>query len=826
MGKINLNLRGKILAIATAVILFAVGAVVATSTSLASGEYENALQSRSLAIGKSLSIQLERLLQFGIPIGDIIGFEGQCQEVVRTYSGIDLALVVDLQGKVLFSSDKAPPVGNRLLEAVKTGVERIINYPLMDVDRYNAIIPVRTPDGQHVASVIVSFPKELITDQITDMLLSDLLVAVLVLAVGLLVLYSALITYVTRPLSSLISTVVSLRAAPHDLGRRTSINSSDELGQLSRAFNSLMDELQHTTVSKGELESAMDELQRLSGVLFEQKEHAEVTLRSIGDAVLSVNAQEEIRYLNPVAERLTGWSLDEAIGRSLKDVLHLVDAGFSTLNPFYQAFERHEATSNNQDVELLHKDGTAIGVNYIAVPMHDASGNLSGGVLTLRDVSAERRMSQRLLWEASHDPLTGLVNRREFTNRLEAALATAKNSGEQHVVCFLDLDRFKVVNDTAGHAAGDELLKVLSGMLRECIRQADTLARLGGDEFALLLENCSLERGQLIANDLLEAMDAFRFDTHGKVFTLGVSIGIAPAVGDASCADVLSMADTACYIAKEQGRNRVCVYRTDNSDLAARRRETDWVTRINAALAEDRFILYHQTYLALGPEAEPRTHLEVLIRMIDEGGNLVQPMSFIPAAERYNLMPAIDRWVIRNVFAGYHTLVNQRNGQAVTCAINLSGTSLNSGGLFNFIREQAQVYAIPPNAICFEITETAAINNLRSAADFVNDCKSLGFLFALDDFGTGTSSFGYLKNLAVDYLKIDGGFVRNMEEDGIDRAMTETINRIGQIMGIRTIAEYAENQIIIDHLRAMGVTYAQGYGVSRPAPLFAHNSVG
>jgi EAL domain-containing protein (putative c-di-GMP-specific phosphodiesterase class I) len=254
--------------------------------------------------------------------------------------------------------------------------------------------------------------------------------------------------------------------------------------------------------------------------------------------------------------------------------------------------------------------------------------------------------------------------------------------------------------------------------------------------------------------------------------------------------------------------------------MTARRQETGWVSRIKSALEENRFTLFHQTYLPLNTAAGSRNHLEVLIRMIDEDGTLIQPGSFLPAAERYNVMPAIDRWVVSTVFAGYHALLAERDGVPLTCAINLSGTSLNAEGFLDFVRQQALEHALPPHSICFEITETAAINNLRKAADFIKECKSMGFLFALDDFGTGTSSFGYLKNLPVDYLKIDGGFVKNLERDAIDKAMTEAINRIGHIMGIKTIAEYAENDAIIEELRNIGVDYAQGYGVCKPTPLF------
>jgi diguanylate cyclase (GGDEF)-like protein len=431
----------------------------------------------------------------------------------------------------------------------------------------------------------------------------------------------------------------------------------------------------------------------------------------------------------------------------------------------------------------------------------------------------QKQVDQRS-WEASHDMLTGLINRREFERLVEVSVTSARTAGKHHVVCFMDLDQFKVVNDTCGHAAGDDLLVELAELLQSRIRASDTLARLGGDEFGLLLEGCALARAELIAADLLAAVGDFRFKRDTKLFTIGVSIGIAAVTGESASADILSMADTACYWAKEQGRNRASVYRTGDNDMAARRREMGWIARINLALAEDRFTLYHQRYLPLNPVAETTRHLEVLIRMIDEEGNLVQPGSFIPAAERYNLMPAIDRWVIRTVFSRYRDLAAERGGGPLTCAINLSGTSLNAEGFLEFVRQQAHEHALPPRSICFEITESAAINNIRKAAEFIRECKSMGFLFALDDFGTGNSSFGYLKNLPVDYLKIDGGFVKNLESDAVDKAMTETINRIGHIMGIKTVAEYAENEAIIKELSTMGVDYAQGYGVCKPTPLF------
>ncbi|WP_088278947.1 EAL domain-containing protein [Ideonella sp. A 288] len=824
----NLNLKGRILVIATVVMLCAIGAVITSTTREFTQAYESALQSRALAIGKGLQTQLERLLQFGIAIDDLSGFDEQCQQVIDTYPGIESAMVVVRDGRVLFHSRRAPldSVGDpALVAAVAAGQERVVTTRAADAMRHFATVPVRDGQSERQGSVVVTIDGGEIATKLLLMLRSALGMGLLVLTGGVLLLYATLTAFVTRPLAGLIGTIVDLRQSPTDLGRRAPVTTHDELGQLGHAFNELMHDLQQTTVSRSELQGAMAQLRTTSDALFEQKERAEVTLNSIADAVITTDALDRVRYLNPVAEQLTGWCLDEAAGQPVTEVLKLVDAATDKPQAVGLGTPAGDAHAPSADLDLIRRDGQRIGVDHRAAPMHDPEGGLSGIVLTFRDVSAARDDAQRRSWEASHDVLTGLANRREFNRRLEAALGNSRHSDTMHTVCFMDLDRFKLINDTCGHAAGDELLKGLTALLRDKVRQTDTLARLGGDEFALLLDGCSLDRAKLIAADLLAAVRDYRFEHKGRTHSVGISIGLAVLHAQSNPAEVLSKADTACYWAKEQGRDRACVFNDGDGDMAARRRETGWVTRIESALADDRFVLYHQSYRALKPSLGSRTHIEVLLRMVDEEGGLVQPGSFLPAAERYNLMPTIDRWVIRKVFAGYRELVEQHGGDGLTCAINLSGTSLNADGLIDFIREQAQANALPPQAICFELTETAAIHNLKAAAAFIRQCKAMGFQFALDDFGTGTSSFGYLKSLPVDYLKIDGGFVKNIEHDRIDRAMTETINHVGHILGIRTVAEYAENEAIIGHLCRIGVDYAQGYGVNRPSPLFVSRAV-
>lgn len=564
-------------------------------------------------------------------------------------------------------------------------------------------------------------------------------------------------------------------------------------------------------------------LLRVTNALSEEKDRAETTLNSISDAVITTGADGRIQYLNPTAAFLLQTTLNVVRDQALSTVVRLVDGTTRDHieSSLYRALSERGVVPCKGNSELCRPDGTTVAVEERAAPIFDQEGRVTGGVLVLRNVSESREYNQRRSWEATHDPLTELINRREFENCVQVALADAQCSGRGHVVCYLDLDRFKVVNDSCGHAAGDALLIQLAKLMQARIRDTDTLARLGGDEFGLLLEGCETQRGYLIAAEIMAAVNDLHFAWESKVFTVGVSIGLTAITADhLSAAEILGEADSACYWAKDQGRNRVCVYLASDMNLAARRSETGWVARINAAFEEKRFVLYQQTYRTMNALAGHNEHLEILLRMIGENGEIIAPGSFLPAAERYSLMPEIDRWVIHAVFSQYHRLVAERGGMPLTCAINLSGASINSEGFIDFIRKQAQRHKLGPGSICFELTETVAVNNLEAAATFIRECKTMGFQFALDDFGTGTSSFGYLKNLPVDYLKIDGGFVKNIEHDSVDLAMTETINRIGHIMGKKTVAEFAENEAIIEKLQAMGVDFAQGYGVCLPKPLF------
>ncbi|HWT72461.1 MAG TPA: EAL domain-containing protein, partial [Oxalicibacterium sp.] len=444
----------------------------------------------------------------------------------------------------------------------------------------------------------------------------------------------------------------------------------------------------------------------------------------------------------------------------------------------------------------------------------------------LSDVIREAKLKEQekqieMSYQASHDELTGLINRREFERRLRSALDDIRAQPGAHTILYLDLDQFKIINDTCGHHAGDALLQQLTRLLKDKLRSHDVLARLGGDEFGVLLLGCPSGPALRVAESLRQTVSEFRFAWKDKLFVVGVSIGLLTfSDNDLGINEILSIVDGACYIAKDKGRNRIHVYHPGDDELTERKGQMDWVTRISAALEDDRMVLYRQTILPLPATDDSVDHFEVLLRMRDEEGKLLPPLAFLPAAERYKLMPAIDFWVVKNAFEHVRDYCTDSRVRT-TCSINLSGATLCEEQLVGFILEQFKLTGIAPTSICFELTETTAITNLDSAATLIRELKQIGCRFALDDFGSGMSSFGYLKTLPVDYIKIDGSFVKDMLHDDIDRAMVEAINNIGHVMGMQTIAEFVEDESIRQALEDMGVNFAQGYGVGRPEPLNA-----
>jgi len=574
-------------------------------------------------------------------------------------------------------------------------------------------------------------------------------------------------------------------------------------------------------------------LQRLLGVelditerklyeeaLFREKEAAQITLQAIGDGVITTDADSIIDYINPVAETLTGWRLEDAMGRNIDEVFRAFheETCEPLENPLTGSIRRARPMKSTRPVLMIRRDGNELYVESTAAPIRDGGGHVCGAVLVFHDVSESRELNRKLSYHASHDPLTGLVNRREFESRIERCLKSARAQEGQYALCHLDIDQFKMINDSCGHAAGDTLLGQIGALLKSKIRWRDTLSRLGGDEYGVLLESSTLDDALRIAEVLRETVKNFRFEFEDRVFKLSASVGVVPITAENDdVAAILSAAEGACAAAKEQGRNRVHSFAENDIELMRRRRETQWAQRISAALDEGRFELYRMPIMSLQSKEEGE-HYEILVRMRDEAGKIISPDHFIAAAERYNITPAIDRWVLENTLRWLVSEADERERLSM-CAINLSGQSLGDDKFLPFVIEQFQKSGLDATKICFEITETAAVASFSQANRFIKSLKELGCKFSLDDFGTGLSSFGYLKHFPVDYLKIDGSFVRGILTDPIDREMVRSINEIGHLTGKLVIAEFAENQEIIDTLASLGVDYAQGYGIAQPSRL-------
>lgn len=533
------------------------------------------------------------------------------------------------------------------------------------------------------------------------------------------------------------------------------------------------------------------------------------------DGIAFLNRERLVVDVNPAFERLFDYKADELRGRCLKDIIAPPGMQEESLQVFDHCMSKslvHVETSRQR------RNGEMIQVSILGYPI-TIDGEQIGVYAIYRDITERKRVVEEIAHQATHDELTDLVNRREFERRATALVADAASSPKGHALLYIDLDQFKVVNDTCGHTAGDRLLKDIGRLLRENVRTTDTVARLGGDEFAILLQDCPAPVAERIAQRIVHQVADHHFRWNDKSFHVGASIGLVIVdEGIRNFSALMTAADTACYTAKEKGRHRVQLYRSDDAEMIKQQDQLDWVSRINQALENDRFVLYYQRLFPIKTDQGLRPHYEILVRMLDNQQQLVPPNAFIPAAERFGLMPAIDRWVVRHVF---QTLAARRDAEKnadEVVGINISGTSLSENGFVDYVRDQFISHSIDPGLICFEITETAAISDMARALDFIHAMHALGCVIALDDFGSGMSSFNYLKLLEADYLKIDGAFIKDMADNEVDSAMAEAINRVGQVMGIRTVAEYVENDRILARLRALGVDYAQGFGVHRPEP--------
>jgi diguanylate cyclase (GGDEF)-like protein/PAS domain S-box-containing protein len=624
------------------------------------------------------------------------------------------------------------------------------------------------------------------------------------------------------PFASMVKTARAFTDGDDNL--RFNEQRKDEFGFLSSFINQALDKL---TNQQKSLQKALHKQQVTEKELTREKEQAIVTLESIAEAVVRTDANGTITYMNPVAEDLTGIDEDTAKGKLISELLMLQNrqSEDDIHNPVIECIQSGQAIYHQREDIILIKNHEGIDVEYSAAPIRNKENNITGAVMILQDVRHARELTRQLSHQARHDALTGLFNRREFEIHLREAIESAHRQSLRHSLCYIDLDQFKIVNDTCGHIAGDHLLKELTEHLSETVRDSDILARLGGDEFGVLLQNCALSEARHIADKLRESIKQFRFNWEQRIFEVGASIGVVEITNDSlDITQILSAADIACYAAKDGGRNRIHIYQSEDIGLARRRGEMQWHTEIINALKEDRFQLYYQPIIPLNKSADEYIHYEILLRMRSKTGDLVMPDKFLPAAERFNLIGEIDRWVITKLF----TTCNQKigalsskheNKSQFIISVNLSGDSLSNDSFLDYVKESLSSFSVPPQAICFEITETVAISSLSKAHQFIAELKNLGCRFALDDFGSGMSSFYYLKNLPVDYLKIDGSYVNNLATDPVDRALVDSVNQIGHVLNMKTIAEFVEDEKTMKILAEIGVDYAQGYHIAKPEPL-------
>ncbi len=690
-----------------------------------------------------------------------------------------------------------------VLELLKQGRKTVIK-PL-DSERIESYSYIRDINRKPIEILRLGTGREIIAQ--AEHTSDSLVVALAVLATvstGLILLF--LDYMVLKRLSRLNEDVHAIREK-RDLEMRASVDGDDELGYFAESFNAMLAALAE---SRADLQL--------------QRDRAATTLSSIHDGVISTDCEGRIEYINPAGERITGWNRGDCKGRYLVEVFQTRDemGNRPERNIVELCLDKLKVIRETSYFILTNRRGEELYIEKVATPLLKREGACLGSVLVFRDITAKRAMNERLLYQAAHDSLTNLLNRAEFERRLQSLMESGRKEHAEHALLYIDLDRFKVVNDFCGHTAGDQLLQQLAKQMQLQIRGDDILGRLGGDEFGLLLKHCPLGPAYMIAEKIRRRIQDYRFQWEDKGYTVGASIGLVDLHQVPESDNPLHLGDSACYIAKYEGRNRVHIYQPEDQRLARYKGEVHWATEIAAALDQDRFILYAQEVRPLGSTegraASSDSYYEILLRMQSRGGELIAPGMFLQAAERYGLIGQIDKWVVNHFF---HWLTEQceQIRKYTRFSINLSGHSLGDTKMLLYLLDRFEYYSVPYKQICFEVTETAAVLNLNRAIDFITEMRDKGCSFALDDFGVGMSSFNYLKNMPIDILKIDGSFVRNIVDQPLDCTFVQSINEIGHAMQLKTVAEFVENEKTLKKLVEIGVDFIQGYGISKPVPL-------
>ncbi len=761
-------------------------------------ELLEAVTAKGFATGQGLKTQVERLLSYGLSLEELTGFDELCVEVTKKNNDIEHTMVVDLKGEVLFNSSTEyhKSISNlpELLVAYKDKMENVVEYTENNERFLGFVIPIFNSHDRHVGSVVLVYPKQNIVKNITKVAYLTLIVTSITLAIAMTIIILSLSCWVTEPLLRLHNATKEIFYNGTKAMKTVEVTTKDEIGRLASSFNTMVTRLNMTTVSKDYLDNIIS---------------------SMTDALIVISPNNTIETINEATIDILGYTEKELLGNS-------IDIIFSNSEeiPFEDGYMdrlKKQGQVKNYETKFRTKNGFVFPVLLCCSVMRSKEMDVEHIVCTARDITDIKKAEEIMSYQANYDMLTGLANRHYLESQMTSIMNKIGNSGQCHTFLFLDLDKFKIVNDACGHHAGDQLLKHLSFIMKESLKSNDILARLGGDEFGVLLKNTNIAEGHEIGENICKIIANFRFSWKDKLFSIGVSIGAVEINKENNDIEwILSAADRACYISKDKGGNRVQIFDKSDKELLERQEEVTAMTNLTKALEENRFLLNYQPIVPIGLD-EGEDKYEVLIRMIDEKGRIIQPGGFLPAAQRYNMMQYIDQWVIQNFMSTYSKIISYLpNGSSTIFNINISGISLSTSSFLDFICDKMDKYDVPPEVLCFEITETSAVSNFVNSNQFIQKLRAKGCSFALDDFGSGLSSFAYLKHLPVDYIKIDGTFIKNIVNNRLDYVMVSSINDIAHSMGMKTIGEYVENEEIYNCLKEIGIDYAQGYWLGKP----------
>jgi len=800
------KLQKKIVFILIIVLVITVGINFLLSRYLFQKHYLEAKKNELHAIAQGLNLQLVRLLELEIPLNELIGFEELCEEVVSRYNDITYVSIMDTKGTILFHNN--PDLqGTRmknpeLIKASRDLESKMVSYTENNNLFYSYILPVIDHKQRHVGTIQLGLPVNTISGRIYLITGEIAGLSLLIFFIATVLISLILSHWVTKPLIKLDNAALEIAAHGPEAFKEIDINSRDEIGRLASSFTRMTDQLNKSMVSRAYVENIIS---------------------SMSDTLLVIDTSYTIQKVNEATCSLLNYSAEELTGQPVDIIFYNPDD-----NPFQGRMLPKIVKENqikNYEVTYRTKGGEKVPVLLSCSAMKTEDNSLKYIVCTAKDISELKKADERLKIQAlkmehlaKHDLLTGLPNRYYFEEQTRELINNIGITHQEHALLFLDLDKFKVINDTCGHLAGDQLLREVSSLFKEVIRETDVVARIGGDEFGIILKDISISLACEIAERIYKTVKEYRFIWEERVFSIGVSIGLTKIDSTHKrFEDLLSTADKCCYIAKEKGGNRYYLFSEDDQDLSQHNVEVKWLPTITQAIQENQFQLYYQPIVAASTEL-PFSWYEILLRMLDSNGRLIMPGSFLPAAERYNMMPTIDRWVISHFFSIYNKHFSGKS-QKILFNLNISGASINDETFRSFIKTELEKYNVPADRVCFELTESIAFSNLYKTNHFIQQLRELGCRFALDDFGSGFSSFEYLKYLPVDYIKIDGSFIKNIASSQLDTSLVSAINQIAQTLNLLSIAEYVESEEIYYKLKEIGIDYAQGYWVGKPQPL-------